>query len=167
MDGKALAERVRQRVGERLVDMGSPPVCLATVLVGDDVPSQRYVASKQKQAAAVSDKFLQRPAIAGIERPTVPDGVVPARHLYTVWIPDGRRDAVLRFMGAEGVGTAVNYRAIHQLTWLREHLDLRFPLPHAERIGAETISLPLYDKLTEAEIDRVCDVLARAIVETR
>jgi len=106
-------------------------------------------------------------AIGGIERPTVPDGVVPARHLYTVWIPDGRRDAVLRFMGAEGVGTAVNYRAIHQLTWLREHLDLRFPLPHAERIGAETISLPLYDKLTEAEIDRVCDVLARAIVETR
>ncbi len=53
MDGKALAEEVRRRVAERLVEMGSPPVCLATVLVGDDVPSQRYVASKQKQAAAV------------------------------------------------------------------------------------------------------------------
>src|SRR3954447_16069194 len=53
MDGKALAEQVRQRVAERLVEMGSPPVCLATVLVGDDGPSQRYVASKQKQAAAV------------------------------------------------------------------------------------------------------------------
>jgi methylenetetrahydrofolate dehydrogenase (NADP+)/methenyltetrahydrofolate cyclohydrolase len=53
MDGKALAEAVRARVAARLVAMGSPPVCLATVLVGDDVPSQRYVASKQKQAAAV------------------------------------------------------------------------------------------------------------------
>jgi methylenetetrahydrofolate dehydrogenase (NADP+)/methenyltetrahydrofolate cyclohydrolase len=53
MDGKALAERARQRVADRLVEMGSPAVCLATVLVGDDAPSQRYVASKQKQAAAV------------------------------------------------------------------------------------------------------------------
>jgi methylenetetrahydrofolate dehydrogenase (NADP+) / methenyltetrahydrofolate cyclohydrolase len=53
MDGRALAERARQRVAERLVEMGSPPVCLATVLVGDDAPSRRYVASKQKQAAAV------------------------------------------------------------------------------------------------------------------
>src|SRR6476620_3867707 len=53
MDGKALAETVRQGIAARLVEMGSPPVCLATVLVGDDGPSQRYVASKQKQAAAV------------------------------------------------------------------------------------------------------------------
>ena len=30
---------------------GSPPVCLATVLVGDDKPSQIYVRSKQKKAA--------------------------------------------------------------------------------------------------------------------
>src|SRR3954454_15637427 len=53
MDGKALAEQVRRRVAARLVEMGSPPVCLATVLVGDDAPSRRYVAAKQKQAAAV------------------------------------------------------------------------------------------------------------------
>ena len=30
---------------------GNPPVCLATVLVGDDKPSQIYVRSKQKKAA--------------------------------------------------------------------------------------------------------------------
>jgi methylenetetrahydrofolate dehydrogenase (NADP+)/methenyltetrahydrofolate cyclohydrolase len=53
MDGKALAEEVRAGVAARLAAMGSPPVCLATVLVGDDGPSRRYVASKQKQAAAV------------------------------------------------------------------------------------------------------------------
>ena len=53
MDGKALAEDVRAGVARRLKAMGSPPVCLATVLVGDDAPSRRYVASKQKQAAAV------------------------------------------------------------------------------------------------------------------
>jgi methylenetetrahydrofolate dehydrogenase (NADP+)/methenyltetrahydrofolate cyclohydrolase len=56
VDGKALAEVVRARVAQRLTAMGSPPVCLATVLVGDDAPSRRYVASKEKQAAAVGMK---------------------------------------------------------------------------------------------------------------
>jgi methylenetetrahydrofolate dehydrogenase (NADP+) / methenyltetrahydrofolate cyclohydrolase len=56
MDGKALAEDVRARVAQRLTAMGSPPVCLATVLIGDDAPSRRYVASKEKQAAAVGMK---------------------------------------------------------------------------------------------------------------
>jgi methylenetetrahydrofolate dehydrogenase (NADP+)/methenyltetrahydrofolate cyclohydrolase len=66
MDGKALAEQVRQGVAERLVEMGSPAVCLATVLVGDDAPSRRYVASKQKQAAAVgiASRHTELPADA-------------------------------------------------------------------------------------------------------
>ena len=53
MDGKALAEIVKASVKERLAAAGNPPVCLATVLIGDDAPSQRYVASKQRMAAAV------------------------------------------------------------------------------------------------------------------
>jgi methylenetetrahydrofolate dehydrogenase (NADP+)/methenyltetrahydrofolate cyclohydrolase len=53
MDGKALAVRTRAAVAEELAALGNPPVCLATVLVGDDAPSRRYVASKQKQAAEV------------------------------------------------------------------------------------------------------------------
>lgn len=53
MDGKALAEKVRAAVAARLAAAGGPPVCLATVLVGDDGPSQRYVAAKQRQAEAV------------------------------------------------------------------------------------------------------------------
>jgi methylenetetrahydrofolate dehydrogenase (NADP+)/methenyltetrahydrofolate cyclohydrolase len=66
MNGKALAEEMRVRVAERLKAMGSPPVCLATVLVGDDGPSQRYVASKQKQAAAVGmlSRHVDLPATA-------------------------------------------------------------------------------------------------------
>ena len=68
-------------------------------------------------------------AIDGVGRPIVPAGVVPARHLYTVWIADDRRDAVLQPARRQGIGTAVNYRAIHQLTWLRENLDLALPAP--------------------------------------
>jgi len=53
LDGNACAASVRARVAAALRDAGSPHVCLATVLVGDDPPSQRYVRSKQRDAADV------------------------------------------------------------------------------------------------------------------
>jgi UDP-4-amino-4-deoxy-L-arabinose-oxoglutarate aminotransferase len=131
-------------------------------------PQLAHLESRRARRDEISHRYDEiLDAIGGVGRPLVPDGVVPARHLYTVWIPGGQRDDVLSSMGAQGVGTAVNYRAIHQLTWMREHLELRFELPHAERIGAETISLPLYDKLTDDEIERVGEALARAIEESR
>jgi methylenetetrahydrofolate dehydrogenase (NADP+)/methenyltetrahydrofolate cyclohydrolase len=52
IDGRAVAERVRQRVAQRaaeLVALGVRPG-LAVVLVGEDPASQVYVASKTKQA---------------------------------------------------------------------------------------------------------------------
>jgi UDP-4-amino-4-deoxy-L-arabinose-oxoglutarate aminotransferase len=98
-------------------------------------------------------------ATPGICRPVVPSGTRPARHLYTIWVDPERRDTCLAYFGSQGIGTAVNYRAIHQLTWLKENVPVRFELPNAERIGASTISLPLYSSLTDEEVARVCDVI--------
>jgi methylenetetrahydrofolate dehydrogenase (NADP+) / methenyltetrahydrofolate cyclohydrolase len=53
MDGNALARDVREQVAAELAAAGHPPVTLATVLVGDDRPSQVYVRSKQRDAEAV------------------------------------------------------------------------------------------------------------------
>jgi methylenetetrahydrofolate dehydrogenase (NADP+) / methenyltetrahydrofolate cyclohydrolase len=47
MDGKALAEKLRAQVAEDVRAFGQP-VCLATVLVGDDPASHVYVSSKHK-----------------------------------------------------------------------------------------------------------------------
>jgi methylenetetrahydrofolate dehydrogenase (NADP+) / methenyltetrahydrofolate cyclohydrolase len=47
MDGKALAEKLRAQVAERVRAFGAP-VCLATILVGDDPASHVYVGSKHK-----------------------------------------------------------------------------------------------------------------------
>lgn len=94
-----------------------------------------------------------------LSRPLVYTSACSARHLYTIWVADGRRDHLLRHLGANNIGCAVNYRAIHRLSWLADNVELRFPLPVAERIGEQTLSLPLYDRLTDGEIDRVCDVI--------
>lgn len=51
MDGLALRDEIVAGLREKVEAAGSPEVCLATVLVGDDGPSQRYVRSKRKKAA--------------------------------------------------------------------------------------------------------------------
>lgn len=50
MDGVMLQSEIVARLRAEIESMGNPAVCLATVLVGDDKPSQRYVASKGKRA---------------------------------------------------------------------------------------------------------------------
>ena len=51
MDGNALRDEIVAGLATRIEALGSPEICLATVLVGDDGPSQRYVNSKHKKAA--------------------------------------------------------------------------------------------------------------------
>jgi methylenetetrahydrofolate dehydrogenase (NADP+)/methenyltetrahydrofolate cyclohydrolase len=52
LDGKALAQRVRERVASEAAELGRPPG-LATVLTGDDPASQVYVRNKRKASADV------------------------------------------------------------------------------------------------------------------
>ncbi|MEO7397140.1 MAG: bifunctional 5,10-methylenetetrahydrofolate dehydrogenase/5,10-methenyltetrahydrofolate cyclohydrolase [Ilumatobacteraceae bacterium] len=51
MDGAALRDETVARLRAEIDALGSPAVCLATVLVGDDKPSQIYVRSKHKKAS--------------------------------------------------------------------------------------------------------------------
>ena len=51
MDGNLLRDETVARLRAEIEALGNPHVCLATVLVGDDKPSQIYVRSKHKKAA--------------------------------------------------------------------------------------------------------------------
>ena len=66
MDGNALRDEIVVSLRERIEAAGSPPVCLATVLVGDDAPSERYVRMKQKRAevAGLTSRHVGLPASA-------------------------------------------------------------------------------------------------------
>jgi dTDP-4-amino-4,6-dideoxygalactose transaminase len=86
-----------------------------------------------------------------------------SHHLFTLHTAPGERDFILSELGAEGIGTAVNYRAIHLLSYLSEALGLgRGALPVAEEMGDRTISLPMYPSLREEEQDRVVGAVVSA-----
>ncbi len=96
--------------------------------------------------------------VDGLSYPVVLPGSKSARHLFTIWVEPSQRDTVLSELQASGIGVAVNYRAVHLLKYYQETLGLpRGSFPTAERIGDSTISLPLYPKLTDVEVDYVID----------
>lgn len=66
MDGNKLRDEIVTTLRQRITDAGSPNVCLATVLVGDDGPSQRYVRMKHKQAeeAGLTSRHVDLPTNA-------------------------------------------------------------------------------------------------------
>ena len=51
MDGNRLRDEIVAELRSEITAAGSPEVCLATVLVGDDKPSRIYVRNKQRKAA--------------------------------------------------------------------------------------------------------------------
>jgi dTDP-4-amino-4,6-dideoxygalactose transaminase len=78
------------------------------------------------------------------------------RHLFTIQVPPKKRDPSLWSLQERGVGVAVNYRAIHLLKYYREKFGFKEgDFPVAEQIGSRTISLPLYPKLKDSEVDYV------------
>ncbi|MEK7411411.1 MAG: bifunctional 5,10-methylenetetrahydrofolate dehydrogenase/5,10-methenyltetrahydrofolate cyclohydrolase [Actinomycetota bacterium] len=66
MDGELARDEIVARLRQEIEAAGSPPVCLATVLVGDDKPSRIYVSWKHKKAqeAGMISKGLELPASA-------------------------------------------------------------------------------------------------------
>jgi methylenetetrahydrofolate dehydrogenase (NADP+) / methenyltetrahydrofolate cyclohydrolase len=66
MDGTALRDEIVAALRQRIEDAGSPAICLATVLVGDDGPSQRYVRMKHAKAAeaGMQSRHVDLPATA-------------------------------------------------------------------------------------------------------
>jgi methylenetetrahydrofolate dehydrogenase (NADP+)/methenyltetrahydrofolate cyclohydrolase len=66
IDGNVVRDTILAEIRATIDAAGNPPVCLATVLVGDDKPSQSYIRSKQKKAgeAGILSRHTDLPATA-------------------------------------------------------------------------------------------------------
>lgn len=79
-----------------------------------------------------------------------------ARYAFTILVSPEKRDSTLWQLQERGIGVAVNFRAIHLLTYYRQTYGYkRGMFPVAEKIGDSTITLPLYPKLTDEEVEYI------------
>jgi dTDP-4-amino-4,6-dideoxygalactose transaminase len=88
-------------------------------------------------------------------------------HMFQVLLPLDRlnisRGDFIRQMHAQGIGIGVHYPAMHLFKLYRAlgHHDGEFP--HAERVGRETVSLPLFPLMADSDVDRVCQAISAVL----
>jgi dTDP-4-amino-4,6-dideoxygalactose transaminase len=84
-------------------------------------------------------------------------------HLFGFLVPLGSlgysRDEFVARLRARGIGVGIHYPSIPGLTYYRQQGADPRAFPNAGRIGAETVTLPLFPAMTTADVDRVCDAL--------
>ena len=85
-------------------------------------------------------------------------------HMFQPLLPVGTdRGALIATMQELGIGVGVHYPALHLFTRYRRLGFHPGQFPHAEAVGARTLTLPLFPAMADADIDRVCTALKRAL----
>ena len=112
--------------------------------------ARRRVAKRYRELLAGTP--LQLPREAGYAE--------SAWHLYTVRHP--RRDELKAFLDENGIGNAVHYPLPLHLQKAYAHLGHQpGDFPVAEKAAREVLSLPMFPELTDAQIQRVAEVVKR------
>lgn len=121
--------------------------------------------ARRRAIAARYDRELA--SIAGIELPTVSDGVESGWHLYVVMVRDAsRRRAFFEHLREIGIGVQVHYIPVYRHPYYRQ-LDVSFArCPVAEDRYSRSISLPIFPRLTDDDLQRVIDRIRTAARKT-
>jgi hypothetical protein len=106
----------------------------------------------------------------------VPDRLPPRENpghswnMFTVLLPLGEmaitRRQFTEAMQREGIGIGLSYEAIHLTSYYRARGWREGQFPVSERIGRETVTLPLFPEMTAGDVERVCEC-ARRVVRSR
>ena len=92
-------------------------------------------------------------------------------HMFQVLLPLERmtidRARLIELMHARGIGVGVHYPAMHLFRLYRAQGWKPGDFPHAERVGASIVTLPLFPAMREDDVDRVCAVLGDILAAHR
>jgi dTDP-4-amino-4,6-dideoxygalactose transaminase len=120
----------------------------------------------QRRRAAIAARYDELlGGLPGIGLPHRPDSDEDrhAWHLYAIRIlPEAgiARDAVMAAMADAGIGTSVHFIPIHRLDHLAAvSVAPAGGCPGADELAEQLLSLPLYPRLTDAQVDRVAETL--------
>ncbi len=90
-------------------------------------------------------------------------------HMFQVVLPEERlrvpRAEVMRLLRDAGIGTGVHYPAIHLFALYRRLGWRAGDFPHAEYVGRNILTLPLFPAMRDEDVPRVADALT-AILRT-
>jgi len=119
---------------------------------------------REEIAQQFNEAFIGLPVITP---PLPPAGDVHAWHLYVLRLGDGvnvGRDAFIERLFAAGIGCSVHYIPLHQQPYWRDRYGLTSAaFPHSQKAYERMVSLPLYTRMTDADVKRVVAAVRTAL----
>lgn len=122
----------------------------------------------QQARAAIAQRY--REAMAGLPLlapPAAPAGETHAWHLYVLRLADDAgvaRDRFIERLFALGIGVSVHYIPLHLHPYWRERYALQpARFPHSQHAYERMLSLPIYPRMGEADVDRVVQAVQQAL----
>jgi perosamine synthetase len=122
------------------------------------------VARRRALAAALTERLSELP---GITTPAEPAWGGHIFQAYVTVLDDGiDRDRVIAGLRERGIETTIGTYALHTESFFRRTYGYDAgQLPASARLARQSLALPLFPTMTEAEVDRVADALAAVLVQ--
>jgi len=116
----------------------------------------QWNAARRQNATYYQKKLADQPLVLPFELPG-------RRHVWHQFVVRSRhRDRLRDQLSKAQIGTGLHYPIPLHLQPAYNHLGYRTgDFPVAEMVASECLSLPMFSELEEAEMDRVCEVIAR------
>jgi perosamine synthetase len=129
----------------------------------------RFGTIRQRYATLYNEGFKEIPEIT---IPYVAEDVEHAWHLYVIQLDLERlrigRNEMIDLLKQQGIGTSVHFIPLHLHPYYSNnttYAQKNFPV--ANQAFKRIISLPIYPRMTDAEVQRVIEVVTRLIQENR
>jgi dTDP-4-amino-4,6-dideoxygalactose transaminase len=127
--------------------------------------ARAFQQARQRIAQAYDAAFAGLPLVLP---PQPRGGDQHAWHLYVLRLADGAgigRDRLIERLFDAGIGCSVHYIPLHLHPYWRERYHLQpAQFAHSQRAYERMLSLPIYNRMTDADVQRVADAV-RAILQ--
>ncbi len=128
--------------------------------------ARRFAQRRSQIAQRFNAAFAPLPLLTA---PEPPAGELHAWHLYPLRLRDDApigRDRLIERLFARGIGCSVHYIPLHQQPYWRERYGLTAQMfPHSQRAYERQLSLPIYTRMNDADVERVIDGVAQGLAE--
>ncbi|EWS53615.1 MULTISPECIES: DegT/DnrJ/EryC1/StrS aminotransferase family protein [unclassified Methylibium] len=124
----------------------------------------------QQRRATIAQRYRAAFADLPVQLPPEPEpGQLHAWHLYVLRLGDDAplaRDAFIERLFELGIGVSVHYIPLHLHPYWRERYGLdAAQFPHSQHAYERMLSLPLYTKMSEADIEHVIAAVRQLLLQ--
>jgi len=146
---------------------------LSDILAAVGVGQLERFAGFQRRRAELADGYAARlAAVREVRLPRARAGAVHAWHLYPIALELERltcdRARFIEELRAENIGTTVNFIPIHLHPYYRDTLGYAAgSFPAAEDAYPRAVTLPLYPRMSDRDLDDVCAAVRKVVTHFR